>query len=72
MKKNVFLTLTALIICISLQAQHSIPKSIKEDREGIMSESYWKIWNPQVQSQIDKDIEKYRKKDGEISLTVDN
>ena len=67
--KNFFLTLTALMVCLSIQAQHSFPKSVKEDRDKIMSEAYWKIWNPQVQSQIDKDIEKYRKADGEITLT---
>ncbi len=28
-----------------------------------MSEAYWKLWNPEVQAKIDKDIEKYRKTD---------
>ena len=35
--KNIFLTLTTLVVCISIQAQHSFPKSIKEDREKIMT-----------------------------------
>ncbi|WP_298647533.1 endo-1,4-beta-xylanase, partial [uncultured Proteiniphilum sp.] len=34
-----------------------------------MSEAYWKIWNPEVQRQIDRDIEKHRKADGELTLT---
>lgn len=52
-----------------LQAQFSFPKSAAEDKEHFMSESYWKIWNPQVQSRIDKDIENNRKADGELVLT---
>ncbi|MDY9918722.1 MAG: endo-1,4-beta-xylanase [Proteiniphilum sp.] len=68
MKKKLF-TLAGLLLCLSLQAQYySFPKSVKEDKEKIMSEEYWKIWNPQVQLQIDNDIEKNRKADGVISL----
>lgn len=68
--KNLLFALTGLCLCLSSQAQqyYSFPKSAKEDKEKIMSEEYWKIWNPQVQSQIDSDIEKNRKADGEISL----
>lgn len=67
--KNLLITLIVLFYCALLQAQTSFPKSSKEDREKIMSESYWKIWNPEVQKQIDQDIEKYRKADGELILT---
>lgn len=61
----------ALLILPSLQAQaqYSFPKSEREDREKIMSEAYWKIWNPQVQAKIDRDIEKHRKADGALTLT---
>lgn len=27
----------------------------------VMSEAYWKLWNPEVQAKIDRDIEQYRK-----------
>ena len=67
--KNLLITFTALLLSASLQAQQSFPKSEKEDKNKTMSTAYWKIWNPQVQSQIDKDIEKNRKADGKISLT---
>lgn len=67
--KHLLFALSLLLPCISLQAQYSFPKSAKEDKEKIMSEEYWKIWNPQVQTQIDRDIEKNRKTDGEISLS---
>ncbi len=67
--KNLFITIAALLLTVSLQAQQSFPKSEKEDKNKIMSSAYWKIWNPQVQAQIDKDIEKNRKADGVISLT---
>jgi hypothetical protein len=34
-----------------------------------MSDAYWKIWNPEVQARIDRDIERHRKADG--SFVVD-
>jgi GH35 family endo-1,4-beta-xylanase len=30
---------------------------------SVMSEAYWKLWNPEVQAKIDRDIDKYRKAD---------
>lgn len=57
------------MLCVMAHAQYTFPKSAKEDKENIMSEAYWKIWNSQVQAQIDRDIEKNRKADGEIFLT---
>src|SRR5690554_1506864 len=64
-------TTVFMFLCFGLiQAQTSFfPKSAKEDREKIMSEAYWKIWNPEVQKRIDQDIETYRKADGELTLT---
>lgn len=58
-----------LLSSFYLQGQYSFPKSAKEDKEKIMSEAYWKIWDPQVQAQIDRDIEKNRKADGAFTLT---
>ena len=34
----------------------------------VMSEAYWKLWNPEVQARIDRDIEKYRKADAVLKL----
>ena len=58
------------LACVSLgvAAQQSFPTSQQEDKDHIMSEAYWKIWNPKVQKQIDQDIEKYRKANGVIYL----
>ncbi|MDD4515500.1 endo-1,4-beta-xylanase [Massilibacteroides sp.] len=67
--RNTLITLLALSLSVSLHAQYSFPKSMKEDKDKIMSEAYWKIWNPKVQAKIDNDIEKNRKADGAIILT---
>lgn len=45
-----------------------IPTAGKEDRQGIMSEEYWKRWNPKVQKKIDVDIEKNRKTDVVVNI----
>lgn len=66
--RRIFIILMFFLPCIRMQAQFSFPKSAKEDKGKIMSEAYWKIWNPQVQAQIDRDIEKNRKADGELAL----
>ncbi len=29
--------------------------------DSVMSEAYWELWNPEVQAQIDRDIDAYRK-----------
>jgi len=34
----------------------------------VMSEAYWKHWNPEVQARIDRDIEQNRKADGAFKL----
>ncbi len=67
--RNLFITCLMILCSVSLLAQYSFPKSEKEDKEKIMSSEYWKIWNPEVQAKIDKNIEKYRKADGKITLT---
>ena len=66
--KSLFVVLGLTLACCGASAQHSSPTSQKEDKEQIMSEAYWKIWNPSVQKQIDQDIEKYRKANGVIYL----
>ena len=35
-----------------------------EEQNKQMSEGYWKLWNPDVQARIDRDIEAHRKADG--------
>lgn len=58
-----------LLICNSLQAQYYFfPKSATEDKERIMGDAYWGLWNPGLQSRIDSNIEKYRKANGEVLL----
>ncbi len=37
-------------------------------KSSVMSEAYWKLWNPKVQAKIDNDIEKYRKADALLKL----
>ncbi|MGI6572635.1 MAG: endo-1,4-beta-xylanase [Fermentimonas sp.] len=69
MKNNLLIALIVLLSCPLSRAQTSFPKSSKEDREKIMSEAYWEIWNPEVQKKIDQDIEKHRKADVELTLT---
>jgi GH35 family endo-1,4-beta-xylanase len=34
------------------------------EQSPVMSEAYWKLWNPDVQARIDRDIEQNRKADG--------
>jgi GH35 family endo-1,4-beta-xylanase len=57
-----------LLPTLSLAAQQLFPLSAKEDKEGIMSKAYWKIWNPKVQAKIDHDIEQNRKADATVKL----
>lgn len=68
MKTNVLIGSFLLFSCLQASAQPSFPKSGEEDREGIMSEAYWKIWNRDVQEKIDRDIEKNRKADAVLSF----
>lgn len=63
-----FLTALTLAVLAPLSAQTTFPLSAKQDKEGIMSKTYWKLWNPKVQAKIDKDIEQNRKADAVITL----
>ena len=38
------------------------------EQDAAMSDAYWKIWNPEVQARIDRDIEKNRKADGSFKV----
>ncbi len=42
--------------------------SVAAHGAGAMSEAYWKLWNPEVQSRIDRDIEQNRKADASLAL----
>lgn len=57
--KTVILLIGLLFSTFSLQAQ---------DYEDVMSETYWKIWNSDVQASINKNIEQYRKGDAELNI----
>ena len=67
MRGTLFIWIT-LLFCTSSQAQPVLPKSVQDDKEKIMGEAYWEKWNPELQKQIDRDIEKYRKADGKLTL----
>lgn len=66
--RNTILALALLLGCASLSAQEKLPTSAKEDKEHIMSEAYWRLWNPKEQARIDRDIDRYRKADATIAL----
>ncbi len=51
-----------------LGARQEIPTTQKEDKDGIMSEAYWKRWDKKVQKKIDADIEKNRKTDAVVDI----
>lgn len=57
--KTVTLLVGLLFSAFSLQAQ---------DRKDVMSEAYWNIWNQEVQAEIDKNIEQYRKGDAVLQV----
>ena len=54
--KRFILISLAFAVLTPLSAQTAFPLSAKQDKEGIMSKAYWKLWNPKVQAKIDKDI----------------
>ena len=67
MFRKFFLTLILVMgfLAIKAQDQATYDRNPEGGRlpEEVMSEAYWKLWNPEVQSRIDRDIEKYRKAD---------
>ena len=66
--KKILLTLAFTGLSLCVLGQNSFPKVQKEDKEKIMSEGYWNIWNPTVQAKIDADIDANRKADAVIEL----
>lgn len=40
----------------------------KGGKNDVMNEAYWKLWNPEVQSKIDKDIDKFRKANAVVHI----
>ncbi len=38
------------------------------EQDAVMSDAYWKFWNPEVQARIDRDIEQNRKADGQFKI----
>jgi len=66
MKLRIILLCFSLILCGNeIQSQKSgKSRNQKTSTENVvMSEAYRKLWNPEVQAQIDRDIDKYRKAD---------
>lgn len=62
--KQILLSLAlSATLAVNGYAQTAFPHSASEDKQGIMSEAYWKIWNSDVQARIDSEIEKNRKAD---------
>jgi len=60
-----FLELLIFFVCINLLPLQGQNKS---NENNVMSEAYWKLWNPDLQAKIDKNIDKYRKADAFVTL----
>ena len=56
-----------IVFLLSTNLSLSLAQEKNMDRD-IMSEAYWKLWNPGVQAKIDSDIEKYRKANAILKL----
>ena len=64
-----------IILCLFRTGAQELQKSDQYGRVGtsaetdqVMSQTYWDIWNPEVQARIDSDIEKYRKADAVLKI----
>lgn len=55
---------------LNAYGQVFFPKNADEDKGHIMNENYWRIWNKDLQDEIDRKIDLYRK--GEAVLIVDS
>lgn len=67
--KRALLIAALLLAAHGAPAQGYIPASRAEDTGGCMSPEYWEQWNPAEQARIDRDIERHRKADGEVTLS---
>jgi GH35 family endo-1,4-beta-xylanase len=63
-------TICCTFLSLVAFGQNTVPRNQKEDKDHVMSDAYWAIWNPQVQAKIDADIETNRKADAIIELDV--
>jgi endo-1,4-beta-xylanase len=52
--KNFILFVFFLFFLPGIYAQSDFPKNASEDKEKIMSDLYWEIWNDSVQACIDR------------------
>ena len=69
--RKIGFTAMALVWSFVLNAQSVVPKNWEEDGGKVMSEGYWKIWNPGVQAKIDQNIEQNRKADAIVQVPAD-
>ncbi|MGM9738605.1 MAG: endo-1,4-beta-xylanase [Candidatus Cryptobacteroides sp.] len=68
--KRILPILAFFCASILLPAQNTFPTSRRADKNHIMSDAYWEIWNPSVQSRIDADIEANRKADAVLKFNA--
>ncbi len=69
MKNEWLLPVVVFLAAGCLYGQPTKKFDIK-DYEYAMGEKYFKLWNAEEQSRIDRDIEKYRKADGVFELNI--
>lgn len=65
MKQIVWMLFFPVLVFNQMQAQVAVQGQKSDEAEGsnVMSEAYLKLWNAEVQSKIDQDIERNRKAD---------
>lgn len=59
---------TKLLMLLTLSSVGCWAQEIGQ--KDVMSEAYWKLWNPEVQAKIDRDIEQNRKADAILKLNA--
>lgn len=69
--RKIGFTAMAVVWSFVLNAQSVVPTNWEEDGGKVMSEGYWKIWNPGVQAKIDQNIEQNRKADAIVQVPAD-
>jgi len=65
---KVIIAIVLSFCCFATQAQIGKSAQVNDVNRNVMSEAYWKIWNPEVQLTIDQNIEKNRKADAVLDL----
>lgn len=71
MRRTILICLISVVCLNHLPAQVSNPNKQKGQEaldKSVMSEAYWKLWNPDVQAKIDRDIDQNRKADAVLQL----